>query len=432
MRYGSWGPRQQKLCSLARVDVIAKVMATEVVQMQDPIHLLEEALALDKENAPPESPPCLVAYLPCGDVHVCKGAHCPFIIQNEDKCYVCSVAGFVFGQLAVREDFSTGRQTTSSNPDDTAGEPVGGSWRPKKDHAGLSSAAYNAASNVDNDDEFATSASPKEAATGADGAASAKIIKRGARCVTEAAETPAPPKRARVARGTSDRERFRWLQEDAEATLSKLVTFEKRAEAKTSKRDARLMDRATLFELALKRYTKECLASGVAPVLDEVHNIALAAARVAAEEKRKAAREGGRKALLLKVRMREQVSSLAVCLWQASCRTTYMANARKGADSFRPFVCGAFYALKRGVSLPDGTVVVPACTELAEALPALRSTAAGSAAKALHASSHRGLCTLHRAINSCTAEEASELYADCARLARQLMSSVRSGAFDLH
>lgn len=407
-------------------------MATVGAQAEDPLGLLEEALAFDKENAPPEAPPCLVAYLPCGDIHVCKGPRCPYLeVNNDDKCYVCSISGFVFGQLAVREDFSTGRQAGSSNPDDTAGEPVGGSWRPKKDLAGLSSAAYNAVSGIDNDVELGTSASPKEAMPASDGPASPKVVKRGARCVTEDAETPAPPKRARVARGTSDCDRFRSLREDAEATLSKLVTFEKRTEAKTSKRDARLMDRAALFDLALRKYTKECLVSGVAPSLDDVHNIALGAARVAAEEKRKASLEGGRKALLLKVRMREQVSSLAVCLWQASCRTSYMANARKGADSFRPFVCGAFYALKRGVSLPDGTVVVPACTELAEALPALRSTAAGSAAKALHASSHRGLCTLHRAINSCTAEEASELYADCARLARQLMSCVRSGDFDL-
>lgn len=393
----------------------------------DPFLLLEEALALDKENAAPEGSPHLVAYLPDGDVHVCKGALCPHLILNDDKCYVCSLSGFVFGSLSVREEFSTGRQASSSNPDDHAGEPVGGSWRPKRDLAGMSSAAYAAAGSMGDEIGIGATYLPK-----VDGSESPKVVKRGARCVTEEADTPAPPKRARVARDTSDRERFCQLQEDAEATLSKLVNFEKRTEAKTSKpRDARLMDRTTLFEIALKRYTKECLASGVAPDLDSVHNIALAAARVAAEEKRKAALEGGRRALLLKVRMREQVSALAVCLWQASCKTQYMANARKGADSFRPFCCGAFYALKRGVSLPDGTVVVPACTELAEALPALRSTAAGSAAKALHASSHRGLCTLHRSISSCTPEEASSLYDDCAMLARQLVSCVKAGNYDL-
>ena len=97
----------------------------------DHFSLLDEALALDKENAVPEmSHP--VAYLPDGDVHVCKGAMCPFVELNADKCYVCSVSGFVFGMLSIREDFSTGRQAGSSNPDDHAGEPVGGQWKPRK------------------------------------------------------------------------------------------------------------------------------------------------------------------------------------------------------------------------------------------------------------------------------------------------------------
>ena len=397
--------------------------------MQNPLDLLEEALAFDKENAPPDEP-CVVAYLAEGDVHVCKGPRCPFVELNADKCFVCSVSGFVFSALTIREDFSTGRRASSSNPDDHAGEPVGGSWRSKRDIAGASAAAYNAVSEMEGVGEWAVEPST---APVIHGAASTKVIKRGARCVDDEDEAQAPSKRTRVVHGACDRERFRELQEDAEATLGKLVAFEKRVESKASKRDARLADKSALFEIALKRYTKECLASGVAPSLDAVHNIALAAARVAAEEKRKAALEGGRNALLLKVRMREQVSSLAVCLWQASCKTPYMSSksTRKGVDSFRPFCSGAFYALKRGVSLADGTVVVPACAALAEALPALRSTAVGSAAKALHASSHRGLCTLHRAISSCTVEEAAILYADCARLAGQLMHCVKSGEFDL-
>jgi hypothetical protein len=411
----------------------------EAAMELDPFSLLDEALALDKENTGPvELQRHLVAYLPDGDVHVCKGPLCPFVELNVDKCYTCTLSGFVFGVMSVREDFSTGRQAGSSNPDDHAGEPVGGQWRPKKDLAGMSNAAMNSASTLEDDGaECAAGAegafSPKLVPTPGVQSEGPKVVKRGARCVTEDFDAPSvPPKRVRSSRGTSDRERFRTLSEDAEATLSKLVNFEKRSEAKSAKpRDARLMDRAALFELSFKKYCKECLASGTAPSLDDIHNISLAAARVAAEEKRKAALEGGRKALLLKVRIREQVSSLAVCLWQASCKTPYMASARKGADSFRPFVCGSFYALKRGVSLPDGTVVLPACPELAEALPALRSTAAGSAAKALHASSHRGLCTLHRSISSCTPDQASELYGDCARLASQLVACVKSGNYDL-
>lgn len=84
--------------------------------MQDPFLLMEEALALDKENKDPESPSQVVCYLPDGDVHVCKGALCPFVELNVDKCYTCALSGVVFGALSVREDFSTGRQAGSSNP----------------------------------------------------------------------------------------------------------------------------------------------------------------------------------------------------------------------------------------------------------------------------------------------------------------------------
>jgi len=396
--------------------------------MEDPFALMDQALQLCKENQPPAES-YYVAYLPCGDIHVCKGNKCPFLELNEDKCYVCSLSGMCFGTQAVREDYSTGRQAGSSNPDDHAGEPVGGQWKPKKDMHALSSQAYRGANTLL--EETGSPAGDKSPDT-CKGKESPRPAKRGARCVDEPDPEP-QQKRTRNARRTGhSREQFRQLVEDAEATLCKLVNFDKREEGKASKpRDPRLQDKNALFQAAMRKYTKECLASGTAPTLDTVHNIALAAANVAAEEKRKAAMENGKQALLLKVRMREQVTSLAVCLWEASCNTPYMDGARRGADSFRPFVCGVLYALKRGVNLPDGTVVVPSCPQLAAALPALRSTAANSVAKALHASSHRGLCTLHRSINSCSADVASETYANAAQLAQQLAQSVKWGQYDL-
>ena len=402
--------------------------------MEDPWAEMEAAMDLCKENQPPDAN-CHVTYLPDGDVHVCRGSQCPFLELNADKCYVCTLTGLCFGTQTVREDFSTGRQVGSSNPDDHAGEPVGGQWKPKKDMHAMSSAAYNAADSLG---EQTGSPSDKQV-QGVDTpvllkGSPGKTSKRGARCVDEPdAQVSAAPKRMRNGRkNATDREQFRSMQEDAETALCKLVNYDKRSDGKVTKpRDPRLQDKNALFQAAIKKYTKECLASGTVPTLDAIHNIALAAANVAAEEKRKAAAENGKQALLLKVRMREQVTSLAVCLWQASCQTPYMEGARRGADSFRPFVCGVLYALKRGVNLPDGTVVVPQCEQLASALPALRSTAANSQAKALHASSHRGLCTLHRSISSCDAKAACHIYHDAAQIAGQLSNSVKNGHFDL-
>ena len=402
---------------------------------------MDEAMELCKENQP-QTDNYHVAYLRDGDIHVCKGLLCPYIEITRESCYVCSLSGICFGSQAIRENFSTGRQASSSNPDDHAGEPVGGQWKPKKDMHAMSNQAYVGAGALEEEqgspDATAKAVvSPSATGTQNKGKVSSKPVKRGARCVDEVIseqQQEQQQKRPRNARrsGSASREQFRQLQEDAEATLCKLVNYDKREDGKASKpRDPRLLDKSALFQVAMKKYTKECLATGTAPTLDAVHNIALAAANIAAEEKRKAALDSGRQALLLKVRMREQVTSLAVTLWQASCQTKYMEGARRGADSFRPFVCGVFYALKRGVNLPNGTVVVPSCPQLAAALPALRSTAANSAAKALHASSHRGLCTLHRSISSCSAEDASDLYENAATLADHLAQSVKHGQYDI-
>ena len=290
----------------------------------------------------------------------------------------------------------------------------------------MSHAAVHAAETLPHADAPDSPEVPPRRALGAD-----KPHKRGARCVDDPCTEPAP-KRSRLRAHGTEREKFSAMQEDAENTMCKLVNYDRRGEARTAKHahDPRLLDQHALFVAAIKKYTKECISSGVVPTLDAVHNIALSAARVAAEQKRKLSADATPP--IMRVRMREQVTALACCLWDACCRTPYMADKRRAVDSFRPFVCGVLYALKRGVGLPNGARVVPACPLLAEALPALRATAANSVAKMLHASSHRGLCTLHRCIASCSGEQAAKLYENATRLARSLEASVREGAFDLH
>jgi len=427
---------------VADLDPLENGQMAQMAQM-DPWSLMEAAIEEERlggmeveQNYNVKPANFTVAYLPDGDIHVCKGTQCPFAELNEDKCYVCRLSGIVLGPLSLREDYSTGRQAGSSNPDDHAGEPVGGQWKTKKDMVGMSAAAFTAAETLKEEDEILPVSPAQKKETGGK-----PPTKRGARCVDELVpENETTPKRARhFNRLSMSSEKFRCMTEDAQNVLCKLVNFDRRPEAKLTKdkpakgtRDPRLMDKDFLFQAALKKYSKECITTGSAPTLDAVHNIALVAANVASEEKRRIAQEDqGSTAKILKVRMREQVTSLACALWIASCETPYMDGARRGADSFRPFICGVFYALKRGVSLPDGTVVVPACPKLAESLPALRATAANSVAKGLHASSHRGLCTLHRSISSCSPEQGKDIYETCARLAHTLSQDVQMGRFDL-
>tara|TARA_X000001036_G_scaffold38060_1_gene30804 strand:+ start:493 stop:1794 length:1302 start_codon:yes stop_codon:yes gene_type:complete len=372
-----------------------------------------------------------VVFLENGDVHVCRGAHCPFLELNADKHYACKYTGIVVGAQTLRDDYSTGRSGGSANPDDYCGEPVGGSWRPKRDQMGLSHLAYQAAESAElkaqETELYVATTPPKKAPRNG--------AKRGARCVDDCATPEAPPetKRPRQARRSADtREAFDALRVDAEVTMNKLLNFEKRTEAKKPPIEVGSLDAGLLFEAAVKKYRKECIATNQQPTLDAVHNLSLQATRVAAEHRRKKAVEEGRSALLLKARTRHSVSSLAVTLWLASCATPYMEeSSKRGADSFRPFVSGVLYALKRGVTLQDGTVVLPRLPELTDALPVLRATAANSQAKAIHASSHRGLCTLHRSIASCPNALATKLYASAAWMANQLTEDVRAKRFDI-
>lgn len=92
----------------------------------------------------------------------------------------------------------------------------------------------------------------------------------------------------------------------------------------------------------------------------------------------------------------------------------------------RPFICGVLYAFKRGVSLADGTVLVPRCPQLAAALPVLRGTGGNALAKTLHSSSHRGLCTLSRCIASVPPSEQKQVFDVVLRAARQFASETFS------
>lgn len=94
------------------------------------------------------------------------------------------------------------------------------------------------------------------------------------------------------------------------------------------------------------------------------------------------------------------------------------------SDAFRPFCAGLAYAVKRGVRLADGTVICPRIPALAAALPVLRSTGGNAAAKTLHSSAHRGMCTLSRCVASVPLKEQAEVFADASRYAQSLSKAI--------
>ena len=374
-----------------------------------------------------DGPPIVsTVFMQNGDVHFCRGHACKSLQLSADGSYVCQFSGVVAGVKTVREDTSTGRMTGSQNPDDNAGAVHYG---PKVDAHALSVRAFeageNAISSVDEQTLFVAQKKKRKRK----GEASPK---RGARCVDDKDENEHVAKATRRTADTTDQHAL--LIREAEVVMSKLVAHDKRADVEDKQADPKLADANYLFQAAAAKYLKTQQAAGATVSLPDLHDLAITAARVAAANraKQQADRErSGRQALLLKPVVRQKVVTLCVTLWLAACQTTYMRECAKNTESFRPFISGVLYALKRGVELPTSERVVPACPELCEALPVLRGTEANSAAKSLHASSHCGLRTLHRSIASCSDAFAREHFASCIAQSKDIAADVASGRFDI-
>ena len=356
-----------------------------------------------------------VCRLPCGDIHVCD-CDCPYGTPGLDAGgrptgdVVCVYTGCVVSRSQVeRTDFSTGRSMWSADPDVNCGMPQGGGWRKKRDMTKASQQAYCSATTLD-DSEM-----PKAVESTLVPRVSSK---RGALCVDEAAPVDTGPKKQRSSKKqiTSFHARAALVSE-ATTIFSKLVgkAFARTCQAPAQATiDPRLLNRDLLYTAALKKYLKETLASGGFPAIDNMHNIALAVDKVIREEQRKidgASSPTG-------VSFRDMAARMAVALWMGACQTPYLSTARRGADSFRPFCAGAFYAFKRGLTLSDGTVLVRQCPVFADSLPSSRVIAADPVIKSLHASSHRGLCTIHRCIASVDVKTAHRIFTDAIALAK--------------
>ena len=363
-----------------------------------------------------------IVRLPDGDVHLCDHT-CQFAEPGFDSSgrptgdQVCQYTGRVVCRTCEdRTDFSTGRSTWSADPDVNSGGPMGGQWRKKRDMKKCSEHAYMSATQLDD------SAMPKAVEPTKSTRAPSK---RGALCVDEAPPVDSGPKRMRTSKkdvGSFSTRQVLW--DEASTTLNKLmgsVNVVSKNSPKGVVVDPRLLNVEVLYIAALKKYLKETLAKGGIPSLDDMHDIELAVQSVVAQEKRKQAEvDAARGGKLLSRQFQSDASRLAVLLWSAACKTPYLSKARRGADSFRPFCAGAFYALKRGLTLSDGTVLVPHIEAFAKTLPTAREISGDPASKSLHASSHRGLCTIHRCITSVDVPTARVIFADVIKLANNL------------
>lgn len=379
----------------------------------------------------------IMVTLPCGDIHLCGGGYeCPYQVPNEDRIMVCMYTGVEFGPEHTDEyfDLNGGSGKKSGDPDQSCGEPVhGGKWGKRADPFAASRAAYQAASSFDEDDSnyLRDMASKSEPAR--------KPSKRGALCVGESAP-PQCGKRGRASkRNTTDRGTMVSLLSEAESVITKLVNYDKassfkqkaqgdKVERKRPPPDPRMCDEKFVFNTSVKKYVRGCLSNGTAPSMDAIHNISLLAQTISAKAREEAAQSDSD--AVRTVKFRTACANLIVTLWSAVCSSPYMESSKKGGDAYRPFICGCLYAAKRGVTLKDGTVLIPTCPQLAAALPVLRGTGGNAMAKTLHSSSHRGLCTLSRCIASVPQKDQKKVFETVIRCAERFSSQTFS-KFDI-
>ena len=352
-----------------------------------------------------------------GDIHLCFGMQCSEVTLTRERSWVCKFTGAVVGVEHSRESDPswTGRSSGSANPDDSAGTPVGG-WLKRRDMFAASVTAFRNAHTISIDDIAAPQPKP-----------TTSVIKRGALCVDEKAEVkPGIKKRIRASKKSSwSRDAVDKLANEAIGVINKLFIVNTVPE--TAKFvDPRLLDLNFVRTVAINKYIRGCKEKLRSLNFNSLHDICVQANMFVKSQKRLVAIPNSNASSSNQVR--NLIANLIVSLWRAACATPYMSEAKRGSDSFRPFAAGILYSFKRGIYMSCGTCLVPAIHALAVHLPALRSSQSTVAARQLQSSSHRGICSFHRAMASIVSMSnpsvPKQLFDDAARQAAYLRALV--------
>lgn len=382
----------------------------------DQFELLEEALALQREGEHPNDEhddQTVVSCLENGDFHVCRRNTCKFAYFDPDtKMSVCRITGLTWGHQLVEENSATwtGRSSSSNNPDILAGVPVGG-WKSRRDVFSESKRAYDVASFIVS--ESVPCAETREEMNTRQKRATSRRDSRGARCVDDLDQNYTI-KKPRVVREKLDGVHVAdRLKADAGNVLNKLT--QPLAETHAAKAaaikhiDPRFTDLRLVTHIALKKWALRVAQGTDRLDTSRIHDVLVAAnefVRQKREEvdsmKNMSTVTGKRRRVAFDGVLKSSFANLIVALWRACATTPYLSYSRRGGDSFRPFVSGIAYSLKRGVrcSLLNGAYIVPCLPEISEDLPTLRSADVSHQARQLQSQSHRGICALSRSISS--------------------------------
>lgn len=393
----------------------------DLFKMAEQAMMSSEFSLTDEFDVEEEEEQSVVVELPDGSFHVCKGLKCPFVRETLDneRNSICTLTGRIAGTFVEASQSSawTGRSVGSADPDMVSAAPSRG-WRGRRDIMGDSKNAYSMARGMTVEDLERPWVVNKGKA---DTKPEAKP-KRGAPCVSEIdQEAINKQKRNKAAKRANDMDNAKFNERavlDAASIVQKIFQQQNNQSSKatlshTSKppADPRLENFDFVFRMGLKRYLKKCSDAQTQASLNEIHDIGIAASNFARAKRHesKDVRDGAKgRMLVVNSQTVHLCATLIMSIWNIVVHTTHFQE-HTASDSFRPFAAGILYAFKRGIRLKDNTVVVPAIPEIANQLPTLRSSSATSTARQLQASSHRGLCAVHKSISSIDGLKGEEL-----------------------
>lgn len=314
-------------------------------------------------------------------IHRCDG-DCNFMILNSESTYTCSITGICYGQFTNNDPITAGVVQSMDENNICRG------WTANRSTS--FSNPVNASKN-------------------------AMMISESLDCTPESSSFRVP-KRRRVSSKDNKLHRIDFLSDDqkrvlhgeAEVILDRLMCGKDSTSC--------VAPTAMLpipVDVCMRAYIRRCQIGGTVPSINEIHNIELnnRKDRLANRTKDVAHRKAVHGSQDY-IRVRELAATLAVTLWCGALRTPHMRRTRRTVDNFRPYAAGVFFSMRRGLLLHDGTILIPRCAQLADALPDIRVAPRGTAAHATHISAHKGVSTLQRCLKSITPGELRHMFID--------------------
>jgi hypothetical protein len=364
--------------------------------------------------------------------HVCMGSSCPFAESNSDGDIVCRISGAVLSRCIVDNPFD---RMTAHNCDDD-----GVSYRRKGDksihrridNAAASRAAHRCAETLK--DEVGEASSERSLLWGSSTIAAAAVV-------PNSVQKPNSSKYAKMTPIRKCRQQLprkitlaQVMHQQAIEVIESLTSNMRRkqtlksicvpATSASSIRPCQDCSETDVFLATATKYVRRCRLDGRPIRLNEIHNIEL---NVKLAMQLHAKQSNAHKSAVEKtknyIRLRDLAAQLSVTLWVCLIHNSNSKTRRKPGDGFRPFAAGVFFSFRRGFTLKDGTVLIPKCDALAQALPIVRSEHTDRKSHANHLSAHRGVRTLHRCICNMSDGEAQTVFGPAIKAAKSMRST---------